>query len=186
MTGTSRRTLWVTVAVAVPVVLLVAVLATRPSAQSVSARSPLLGKPAPAIEATSIDDKTVRLADYRGRWVVLNYFATWCVPCRLEHDDLVRFQQAHEPPRTMPSDATVLAVIYDDSTQAVREFRQKEGGTWPMLTDPKGRIALNYGVAGVPESYLIDPSGVVVSKVVGGVRYEDLEKLLVRAKAAAA
>ena len=173
-----RRALWIAVAVLVPVALLVAALATRPPAQSVSVRSPLVGKPAPSMEATTIDGAPFRLADLRGRWVVVNYFATWCVPCRMEHADLVRFQEFHQA----AGDATVVAVVYDDSTQAVKEFRAAEGGSWPMLEDPKGRIAIDFGVAGVPESFLVDPRGVIAAKVVGGVRFDDLEALLAKAR----
>jgi len=172
----TRRALWIAVAVAVPLALLVVVLATRPATRSVD--SPLLGKPAPAAASTTVDGNFASLADLRGKWVVVNFFATWCVPCRMEHPDLVRFSQQHQA----AGDATVFAVVYDDSASAVRDFRAKEGGEWPMLTDPKGRIALDFGVSGVPESFVIDPSGRVVSKVLGGVQYNDLEALLAKLK----
>ena len=174
----TRRALWIAVAVAVPSVLLVAILAnSEPSAQR-AVKSPLVGKLAPAIESTTIDGQQVRLADFGGKWVVVNFFATWCVPCRQEHPDLVRFSEAH----AAQGDAMVMGVISSDAPEAVKEFRDKEGGTWPMLTDPKGRIALDYGVAGVPESFLVNPEGVVVAKLLGGVRATDLEQLLNRAK----
>lgn len=173
-----RRVLWIAVAVAIPLALFVLALATRPPASSRTVQSPLIGKNAPAISASTIDGKPFRLADARGRWVVLNFFATWCVPCRLEHDDLVRFQNANET----DGDATVVGVVYSDSDKAVREFRDAEGGTWPMLSDPKGRISLDFGVAGVPESFLIDPSGVVVTKILGGIRDTDLETILAQAR----
>jgi len=143
-------------------------------------KSPLVGKRAPAIEGETVDGGRASLSDLRGKWVVVNFFATWCVPCRLEHDDLVRFSEAHQA----TGDAAILAVVFSDSSQAVREFRAKEGGTWPMVTDPQGRIALAYGVSGVPESILVNPEGVVVSKILGGVRTSDLEDLLARAKLA--
>ena len=170
--------LWIAVAAAVPVTLLVIALATREPAVTRAVSSPLLGKPAPPIEARSIDGEEVRLSANRGKWVLVNFFATWCVPCRQEHPELVRFAEAHEA----QGDAVVLGVIYSDSAQAVREFRDKEGGTWAMVDDPKGRIALDYGVAGVPESFLVDPEGRVVAKLLGGVRSSDLEQLLNRAK----
>ncbi len=75
--------------------------------------------------------------------------------------------------------ATILAT---DSADAVRRFRADHGGEWSMLVDPSGRIALDFGVAGVPESSLINPAGLVVSKIVGGVRASDLEDLPARAK----
>jgi len=177
----TRRALWVAVAVAVPVFLLVVVLATRPAASTREVRSPLLGKQAPAAESATIDGEAVRLSDLEGQWVVVNFFATWCVPCRVEHDELQRFHQTHQA----AGDGSVLGVVFSDSAQAVREFRADEGGTWPMLTDPKGSIALNFGVSGVPESFLVDPEGVVRSRMLGGVRAVDLDRLLAEARGGA-
>ncbi len=174
----TRKALWIAVAVAVPVALLVLVLANGEPAATRAVRSPLVGKPAPPIEGTTVDGHPASLADFEGKWVVVNFFATWCVPCRQEHPELARFAQAHEA----TGDAAVLAVVYSDNTQAVKEFRDKEGGSWPMLSDPRGRIAVEYGVAGIPESFLISPDGVVVAKLLGGVRAADLDQLLYRAK----
>lgn len=167
------------IAVAVPLALFLAVLATRDQAGTRAADSPLLGKPAPAIAGTTIDGQPVDLAQYRGKWVLLNFFATWCVPCRQEHPDLVRFAARHRS----QGDAAVVGVVYDDSLDAVRSFVRDEGGDWPMVADPKGRIALDFGVAGVPESYLITPGGAVAAKVVGGVEASALEDLLNQVKA---
>ena len=174
----TRKVLWLAVAVAVPVFLLVVVLANGQPAATRVGKSPLVGKPAPAIEGKTVDGTEASLADLKGKWVVVNFFATWCVPCRQEHPELIRFAQAHEA----AGDAAVLGVIYSDNTQAVKEFRDKEGGGWAMLSDPKGRVALDYGVAGIPESFLISPEGVVAAKLIGGVRAFDLDQLLYRAK----
>ena len=166
--------------VAVPVAMLVVVLAVQPPAGTRQVKSPLVGKAAPAAAGTTIDGTQASLADLRGKWVVVNFFATWCVPCRLEHPDLVRFAEQH----TTIGDAAVLGVVFGDNTQAVREFRDEEGGDWPMLTDPSGRTAIDFGVAGVPESFLVDPQGKVVAKIVGGIRAPDLDRLLADARVA--
>jgi cytochrome c biogenesis protein CcmG, thiol:disulfide interchange protein DsbE len=175
----TRRALWIAVGVAVPVFLLVVVLATRPAASTRSVKSPLLGKAAPAAESDTIDGDAVKLSDLEGKWVVVNFFATWCVPCRVEHSELVKFHETHQA----AGDASVVGVVFSDSSQAVREFRSDEGGTWPMLTDPGGSIALHFGVSGVPESFLIDPDGIVRSRILGGVRAVDLDRLLAEARA---
>lgn len=86
---------------------------------------------------------------------------------------LVRFQKRHD----QLGDATVVGVVYDDTAPAVRAFRAEEGGTSPLVMDPDGRTALSYGVAGVPESYLVSPDGFVVSKIVGGVTLDALDAL---------
>lgn len=167
----------VAASVAVPLVGLIAVLATRPLATTKLAESPLVGQPAPDVRAPTLDGGDFRLAGMRGRWVVVNFFATWCVPCREEHPDLVRFHQRH----TQLGDAEVVGVIYDDSPEAVRRFRSREGGDWPMLLDPDGGIALDFGIAGVPESFVIAPDGVIVARIVGGIRDDELEAVVVEA-----
>ncbi len=105
---------------------------------------------------------------------MVNFFAAWCVPCRREHPELIAFHERHEA----RGDAVVMGVVYDDSTDAVRQFRAERGGDWPMLADSGGKVALDFGVAGMPESFLISPDGVVVATLVGGVRQDDLDLLL--------
>ena len=170
---------WSAVSVAVVVALLLAVLATREPATTRIAHSPLVGQPAPAIAGPGIDGHTVRLTSFRGRYVVLNFFATWCTPCLREHDDLVRFRQRH----ATAGDAEVLAVLFDDEADDARRFFDERGGDWPVIDDPRGRIALELGVRGPPESFLIGPEGSVLAHVVGEVDERGLENLLRRAKA---
>ena len=182
--GPRRRTaLYATIGIGVVAVLLVSVLATRPPATTRLAGSPLLGRAAPALSGESLLAGGVDfdLADQRGRWVLVNFFATWCVPCQAEHPDLVRFAAAHAD----AGDARVVSVVFSDDPDEVVRFFSQQGGDWPVLADPVGSTALEFGVTGVPESYLIAPDGTVVSKIIGGVDYERLEDLLARAKGAA-
>ena len=170
---------WAALAVGVLGALLIAVLATREPAEARFADSPLLGKESPAASGRALDGSTVRLADLKGKYVVLNFFATWCVPCLREHPELLSFQNRH----AQTGDATVVSVIFDDDVPSVSAFFQREGGDWPVLDDPGGKIALDFGVRGPPETFLIDPNGFVLSKIVGEVRAAPLERLIAEAKA---
>ena len=175
----SRPLRWIALATAVVVLALLAGLATRRSAEQSAADSPLLGKPAPEVIGPGLDGSTVRLSQLRGRYVVLNFFASWCVPCEREHDDLLRFQEAHRA----DGDATVLAVIYDDEVADAREFFAERGGDWPVVADDRGKVALDFGVRGPPESFLISPEGIVLTRIIGEVQYDGLEALIEQAKA---
>ena len=174
-----RRSLvrWVAAGVAAIAVGVVVVLATRPTAASRAVDSPLIGRPAPEVVAQTLEGATYRLSSDRGRWVLVNFFATWCVPCRLEQPELVRFFERHQATGA----ATVAMVIYDDDASAVKRFQADNGGVWPVLRDPAGRLALEFGVGKVPESFLVSPDGIVVAKIVGGVRAAAVEDLMTRA-----
>ena len=82
------------------------------------------------------------------------------------------------------SDAEVVSVTYGGTRATdARTFFEREGGDWPVLDDPSGRVALDYGVRGVPESFLIAPSGLVVTRITGGVTADGLDALLHRLEA---
>src|SRR5229473_5124319 len=111
--GARRRiALWSALAVAAVVAVLIAVLATSKSAGQVQqqANSPLQGKLAPEVAGPQLDGSPVRLSSYRGKWVLVNFFASWCVPCQQEQGDLVRFENRHQA----SGDASVFAVRFDD------------------------------------------------------------------------
>jgi cytochrome c biogenesis protein CcmG/thiol:disulfide interchange protein DsbE len=175
-----RTALYSALALAVVFAAFVGVLATRKSAIDRQARSPLLGQPAPPITGTSVVDGThVDLSSLRGRFVVVNFFASWCVPCQDEQPQLVKW--AGESPSH-----AIVGVLFSDTPGPAKAFLAANAGTWPALADPGGQLALNYGVRGPPESYLLDPQGVVLAKFVGEVSAAGLDRLVARAQAAGA
>lgn len=176
-----RTARWAAAGVAVVVVLLVALLATREPATERVGSSPLVGRAAPAVVGETVDGAPFDLDDLRGRWVVVNFFSTWCVPCRSEHPELVSFSRRHG----QTDAARVVSVVFADEDDDVREFFAEEGGDWPVVRDPDGGIALSYGVTGVPESYVVAPTGLVVAKFTSGVTSAGLDQVIARAEGAA-
>ncbi len=156
---------WSAAGVAVAAVALVAVLATRPPATMVMADSPLVGKTAPPIVAKSFSGSVISLDSMRGRWVIVNFFASWCTVCAQEDPQLEQFLYA----RPGGARTGVLGVLYGDSEGNGRAFQAAEGATWPSVVDGSGLIAEAYGVGSLPRSYLVDPSGRVVASIEGAV-----------------
>ena len=160
--------------VALVVAILVVVLGSgQPASQRVT-DSPLLGRLAPPVQGTTLEGDTFDLAELRGRWAVVNFFATWCVPCRVEHPELVAFEEQHAP----LGDAAIVSVLYDDDPDEALQFFEERGGSWPVIIDPEGAIGVAYGVARVPETFLVAPDGTVVQRLVGGVTNEQLSGLI--------
>lgn len=177
-----RTALWTAVGVGVLLAALVGVLATREPAVNKLADSPLLGQPAPLVEGEPLLNGEFDLVAARGRWVLVNFFATYCVPCIEEHPELISFDRRHRA----AGDAQVVSIVFSDDAADVERFFATRGGEFPVIDDPEGRMALEFGVSGVPESYLIDPNGFVVAKIIGGVRADRLDALIADIEARAA
>jgi cytochrome c biogenesis protein CcmG, thiol:disulfide interchange protein DsbE len=129
--------------------------------------SELIGQPAPAFSLPRIDaDGTIDSDDLAGQVVVLNYWASWCVPCRQEHDDL---DLAWE--RYRERGVVVLGVLFEDTPEGAMGFRRELGGDWPIAADPGSKTAIAYGVFGVPETFVIAPDGTIAAKTTGAVTY---------------
>jgi cytochrome c biogenesis protein CcmG/thiol:disulfide interchange protein DsbE len=176
----ARLALWIALTVGAVTALLVAVLATSKSAQQaeLTTVSPLQGKQAPEITGTLLNGGSGRLSDYRGKWVVVNFFASWCIPCQQEQADLVRFDNRHQT----AGDAVVFAVRFDDPDgPAIRKLMNDSGAHFPVLEALDANI--HWGVTGPPESFLVDPNGIVLAHIIGKVNANALDVLLAEAKA---
>ena len=161
--------------VAVILAVFVGVLATREPSQNRRADSPLVGEVAPPVQGTSLTTgDTFDLDQLRGQWVVVNFFATWCVPCRVEHPELLSFSRRH----AQIGDASVVSVVFDDDPAEVRQYFEDNDSTWPVIDGSGTGVILDYAVAAVPESFVISPTGYVVAKVTGGVTSVGLDQLI--------
>jgi cytochrome c biogenesis protein CcmG/thiol:disulfide interchange protein DsbE len=142
--------------------------------------SPLVGKPAPPFTLRPLGGgPPVTLDTLRGRPAVLNFWATWCVPCYEEHPVL---QQAA---RVKGREVSFLGVIYEDEEPKVAAFLKQQGSTYGHYMDDGGKAAIAYGVYGVPETYFLSPEGVIVDKYVGPLNARALDTLLQRASTGA-
>ena len=117
------------------------------------------------------------LADYRGKVVVLNFWASWCPPCRREIPLLTRFQ------KTLGDRGTVLGVTYKDEPADSRSFAEKYGINYPSLRDNRLELAPEYGTNALPETFVIDGQGRIVAVSRGEVTQEFLDAALERATA---
>lgn len=144
-----------------------------PGIISIGRATDIRPRPAPDFVLTSFDGQRIQLSDYRGRIVVLNFWATWCPPCRVEAPVL---QRAAE--RLESAGVTFLGIdVWDDQASAI-EFLRDVGVTYPNAEDATRLIPVEFGVTGLPETFVVDRRGVLVRRWIGPLTDEDLDKLL--------
>ena len=178
--GTVRRGAhtirWVMVGLAVVVLLpALVVLASRLGKDATLTPSVLIDKPAPAFSLATLDGKTISNADLRGKPYVVNFWASWCGPCRLEHGSLRAFWERHRDEGIM-----LLGVIMHDTPGNARAFQQELGGDWPLLQDPKDKTLVDFGVRSPPETFVVDAGGIIRFKYQGPLGAGQLDQVLAR------
>ena len=176
--GGGFRWRWVAVAAVVALVVGWALVAGRSLGRDPrQVRSALLGKEAPALRLPTLDGGIVDSAEWHGDVVVVNFWASWCVPCREEAPELQSFAQ-----RWQDRGARLVGVVYNDEESEAAAFRDRYGLTYPQALDPGGRAAIDFGVFGVPETYVIAGDGTVMAKLLGAVDAATLDRVVASVK----
>ena len=158
--------------VCVPIIALLAFGMTRDPGEI---PSPLPGKAAPEFALPIMDaGDVVRLADHRGKVVVLNFWASWCLQCRDEHTDLSMAANLYRD-----RGVEFYGVLYNDNAENGRRWLTAMGGqSYPSLLDEGSRTAIEYGLYGVPETFIIDQQGRVVHKKIGPTTVSELASFI--------
>lgn len=163
---------WLLVPVLVVPVILVGFVGLQGDPRAVP--SPLIGRELPAFSAAALDGGQVRSEELAGRPLIVNFWASWCLPCVAEHAVLVETVERYG------AEVTVVGILYQDGPEAARGFLARYGdGGWPHALDPSGTLAVEYGVTGPPESFFVDASGIVRDKIIGPVTREAIAEKLV-------
>lgn len=129
------------------------------------------GMEAPDFTLKNMNDKEVSLSDYRGQKVFLNFWASWCPPCREEMPDMQKLHEEYE------EEVTILAVNIGENKSTAANFMMQNGLNFSVLLDTDKSTAQNYLVRGIPTSYFLNEDGIITNKVVGAVSYEKMLEL---------
>ena len=168
---------WIALGVGVVIVVLAAVLAanvdTDPRAEANTSR--LLGHRAPALSLTRFDGTTIKTADLAGKTVIVNFWNSWCIPCRQELPTLQRWYAAHRNDAGL----VMLGIPRDDPAGAIRSYAKDHGMAWAVANDDGAKQAtLDFATRGQPETFAISPNGVIIGSVIGPISTQQLDKML--------
>ena len=178
MTLTRFRIRWIALGVAVVLVAFGVVLALQTRSQPSVPRLVQEHAAAPSLNLQTLDGKRVNSTELRNKTYVVNFFNSWCIPCQQEEPALKAFYDQHKS----ESDFAMLGIITNDDAATMRGYVRDQGVTWPVLVDPQGSAALDYGTTGQPETYVIAPDGVVVCGTLGRSTVEALNAWLTAAR----
>jgi cytochrome c biogenesis protein CcmG/thiol:disulfide interchange protein DsbE len=167
-------------AVAAVVVVFGVVLALNVGSdpQEDAQQSHLVGKAAPSFDLPNLDGGRVQLADIAGKSAIVNFWNSWCTPCRDEEPALKQFYADHKD----DPDFAMIGIVRDDETDTVKAYVKENGVDWTVALDPGSVAALDFGTRGQPETYAISPGGVVAAAKYGKMSPKELELFLAAAR----
>ncbi|HEU0040728.1 MAG TPA: TlpA disulfide reductase family protein [Jiangellaceae bacterium] len=177
MTGTRIRA-WALAGVALAVLAAGLLFASGLGSQGALESSPLVGREAPDFTLPGLDgrpESTVRLSDLRGQVVVVNFWASWCTECHTEQAALNQTWQ-----RFRDAGVVMVGVNFQDATGDARQYVAESGTSYPTVVDATSSTALAYGLRGVPETYVIDRTGMMVDHILGPVTSDRLADPITR------
>lgn len=176
---TGHRTRWTALLIGVAVAALGVIFALQvdsdPSATKNQSR--LVGTRVPELDLPNLAGGRIQLADFVGKTVVINFWNTWCVPCRQEHEALVAFHAQHRG----AGDVVLVGIVRDDTESAVRSYVRDNNVGWLVALDPGDRASVAFATRGQPETYVVGPDGVIVAVRFGPSTTRELNELVARA-----
>lgn len=131
-----------------------------------------IGQKAPNITATALNGKSIDLSAYKGKKVIINFWAVWCPPCKAEIPDLVKFHKEHH------SEVEIIGVNIESTKSQVDDFIKQFGISYPIIMDKKESISDQYQIQPIPTTYFINEKGIIYHKQIGALSYNDLKNIV--------
>lgn len=132
-----------------------------------------VGNMAPNFELELLNGESVKLSDYQGKKVILNFWASWCGPCKVEMPEMEQFSKEHG------KDVVILAVnmtVTEKNLETVEKYIEEGGFTFPVLIDADNNVSTTYEALSLPTSYYIDTEGIIQKKIIGPMTVETMEQ----------
>jgi peroxiredoxin len=141
----------------------------KEDAQSGSKTGLEVGNTPPDFKLNTLSGETVKLSDYKGKKVMLNFWATWCPPCKAEMPEMQKFYETNK-------DKVEILAVNIDTQNDVKGFVENAGLTFPILLDEKNEVNKDYQIVSIPTTFFINEKGVITQKFIGQMKLEDMEK----------
>ena len=165
---------WVASVGSVVVIGFTFILARKLAADPLVAKPAIVGQRAPAFALAGLDGGQVSSREFAGQIYIVNFWASWCVPCREEAPRLEAFAKKWR------DRVTVIGIDWDDLPGPAKAFRDEFGIDYPLVVDNQGQTGISYGTTGVPETYVIGPDGTVMAGLIGAVGPTTLDEVLAK------